>query len=190
MDRHWTNRIVTSNSDGRFATRYKHRCNDEVKLLVCSNVSGAFVASIFTVTRLPQRHIPRRPYCIHTAFRKLVWTIKADLHIACSAPATPCRQGFRLSFPFDLHSAIVSDSHLPCHAHAMLRPCRSTQGQGTARSSRDGLWAACPRSASSGYHAEFHEGSYQKHTNLRGRWPVWNQTFVMNEEKSGSSTLQ
>ena len=27
-----------------------------------------------------------------------------------------------MSFPFDLHSAAVSDSHLPCHAHAMLRP--------------------------------------------------------------------
>jgi hypothetical protein len=26
------------------------------------------------------------------------------------------------------------------------------------------MWANCPRSASSGYHAEFHEG-YQKHTN-------------------------
>jgi hypothetical protein len=25
--------------------------------------------------------------------------------------------------------------------------------------------ATCPRSASSGYHAEFHEGCYQKHTN-------------------------
>ena len=33
--------------------------------------------------------------------------------------------------------------------------------------------------------------SYQMHTNLRCRWPVWNQTpFVMDEEKSGSSTLQ
>ena len=31
----------------------------------------------------------------------------------------------------------------------------------------------------------------QNHTNLRCRWPVWNQTtFVMDEEKSGSSTLQ
>ena len=27
-----------------------------------------------------------------------------------------------MSFPFDLHSAAVSHSHLPCHAHAMLRP--------------------------------------------------------------------
>ena len=79
---------------------------------------------------------------------------------------------------------------MPCRAHAMLLPCRSFQGHGTARPSRDGLWATCPRSASSGYHAEFHEG-YQTHTSLRCRWPVWNQTpFVMGEEKSGSSTLQ
>ena len=45
-----------------------------------------------------------------------------------------------VSFPFDLHSVVVSDSHLPCHAHAMLRPCRSPQGHGTAHPSRDGLW--------------------------------------------------
>ena len=82
-------------------------------------------------------------------------------------------------------------SHLPCHVHAMLRPCRSSQDHGTARPSRDGLWAACQRSASSGYHAEFHEGCYQKRTNLRCRRPVWNQTtFITDEEKSGSSTLQ
>jgi hypothetical protein len=30
--------------------------------------------------------------------------------------------------------------------------------------SRDGMWVTCPRSASSGYHEEFHEG-YQTHTN-------------------------
>jgi hypothetical protein len=28
------------------------------------------------------------------------------------------------------------------------------------------VWATCPLSASSGYHSEFHEGCYQKHTNL------------------------
>jgi hypothetical protein len=27
------------------------------------------------------------------------------------------------------------------------------------------MWATCPISASSGYHAEFHEGCYKKHTN-------------------------
>jgi hypothetical protein len=77
--------------------------------------------------------------------------------------AVPLRV-YHVSFPFDLHSAAVSDSYLPCHAHAMLRPCRSSQGHGTARPSRDGLWATCPRSVSLGYHAEFHEDCYQKHT--------------------------
>jgi hypothetical protein len=27
------------------------------------------------------------------------------------------------------------------------------------------MWTTCPRSASPGYHAEFHERYYQKHTN-------------------------
>ena len=34
---------------------------------------------------------------------------------------------------------LKADSHLPCHAHAMFRPCRSSQGHSTARPSRDGL---------------------------------------------------
>ena len=33
-------------------------------------------------------------------------------------------------FPFDLHSAAAYDSQLPCHANAMLWPCRSSQGHG------------------------------------------------------------
>ena len=37
-----------------------------------------------------------------------------------------------MSFPFDLHSAAVSDSHLPCHARAIPRTCRSSQGHSTA----------------------------------------------------------
>ena len=28
-----------------------------------------------------------------------------------------------MSFPFDSHSAVVSDIHLPCHAHAAPMPC-------------------------------------------------------------------
>jgi len=96
-----------------------------------------------------------------------------------------------VSFPFDLHNAAVFYSHLPCHAHAMLRPCRSSQGHGIVRPSRDGLWAICLLSASSGYHVEFNEGCYQTHSSLMCRWPAWHQTpFVMDEEKSGSSTLQ
>ena len=44
----------------------------------------------------------------------------------------------RMSFPFDLHNATVTDSDLPCHARAMLRPCRSSQSYITARPSIDG----------------------------------------------------
>ena len=70
---------------------------------------------------------------------------------------------WNVSFPFDLHSAAMSDSHLPCHAHAMLWPCCSSQGHGTARPLRDGLWATWLHSASSSYHVVFNEGCYQKH---------------------------
>ena len=109
----------------------------------------------------------------------------------CRSPAMPCRYGFRMYLSHLIYTVRSCDSYLPCRAHAMLRPCRSSQGHGTTRPSSDGLLAACPLSASSGYHAEFHEGCYQTHINLRCRWPVWNQTpFVMDEEKSGSSTLQ
>jgi Holliday junction resolvase RusA-like endonuclease len=50
--------------------------------------------------------------------------------------------------------------------------------------SRDGMLATYQRSAYSCYHAEFQEVCYQKRTNLRCRWPVWNKaTFVMDEKK-------
>jgi hypothetical protein len=32
------------------------------------------------------------------------------------------------------------------------------------------MWATCPRSASSGYHSELHEGCYQKYFNLLNFW--------------------
>ena len=59
----------------------------------------------------------------------------------CHAPTMPFfsrsqhSTAVDVSFPFDLHSAAVSDSHLPCHAHAMHRPCRSSHGHSTARPS-------------------------------------------------------
>ena len=73
------------------------------------------------------------------------------------------------------------------------RPCTSSQGHGTAWPSREGLWANSPRSASSGYHAEFQEvirripisdagGQCETKHRLSG--------FIRDEEKSGSSTLQ
>ena len=113
----------------------------------------------------------------------------------CRSPAVPCRAAKDLEcvFPiwFTQCGRVWFTLAMPCHAHVILRPCSSSQGHGTARPSRDGLWATRSLSTSSGYHAEFHEGCHQTHTNLRCRWPMWNQTpFVMDEEKSGSSTLQ
>jgi hypothetical protein len=91
----------------------------------------------------------------------------------------------------------------PCHATNMpfwKRPFKamagSWQGDGIgtawerhgmrelASASRDGMLATCQSSAYSYYHAEFQEVCYQKHTNLRCRWQVWNKaTFVIDERK-------
>ena len=116
--------------------------------------------------------------------------LKVDSHIACSAHAVhlPCRaaKGLECIFPiwFTQCGRVWFTLAMPCPCRAMLWPCRSSQGHCAARPSRDDLWATCPRSASSGYHVEFHEVCYQKHTDLRCRWPVWNQTtFVKDEEK-------
>jgi hypothetical protein len=58
----------------------------------------------------------------------------------CRSTAMPCCQGFRLSFPFDIHSAAVFDSHMSCRAHSAPVPCHdhavlkaTSQGNGTAR---------------------------------------------------------
>ena len=111
-------------------------------------------------------------------------SLKADSHIACRACAVPlpCRavKGLECVFPIWFTQCDRVWFHT---CHAMLRPCRSSQDHGTARPSRNGLWATCPRSASSGYHAEFHEGCYQTHTDLRCRWPVWNQKRLSRTRK-------
>jgi hypothetical protein len=46
--------------------------------------------------------------------------VKANSHVPCHSA-----KGLRLSFPSDLHSAAVFDSHMPCRTPAMPRPCRS-----------------------------------------------------------------
>jgi hypothetical protein len=85
-------------------------------------------------------------------------SIKADLHLACrAAKGLECLS----HVIYTVRPCLIHTCHsmpVPCSDHAVL------QGHGTARPSRDGLWATCPRSASSGYHAEFHEDCYQKHT--------------------------
>ena len=94
-------------------------------------------------------------------------SVGADSHVACRAHAVP--------LPCYATKGLECLSHLiytvqpclihTCHAIPMLQPCHSSQGHFTARPLRDSLWATCLFSASSGYHAEFHEDCYQKHTN-------------------------
>jgi hypothetical protein len=85
-----------------------------------------------------------------------VWHIKADSHIACHTHAIPlpCRATKGLECVFPIWFTQCSRVWLTL---AMPHPCRSSQGHSTARPLRDGLWATCSRSASSGYHMEFHE---------------------------------
>jgi hypothetical protein len=93
--------------------------------------------------------------------------------------AVPLRD-YIVSFPFYVHSGAVFDSHMQCRARAMPRPCRSESDISRPLHSAEWVWhgmcelasdvqrryvGTCTGSASSGYHAEFHEGCYQKHTN-------------------------
>jgi hypothetical protein len=123
---------------------------------------------------------------VHEAvyFLRLIHTYHAvPMPRPCRSPAMPCRLGFGLCLShliYTVRPCLIHTSHsapVPCHDHAFLKA--TSQGHGTARHgrgmvkacvkyhrpSRDGMWATCPRSASSGYHAEFNEGCYQKHTN-------------------------
>ena len=84
------------------------------------------------------------------------------IHTCHAAPMTfpcPCcaAKGLECVFPISFTQCgrvwFTLAMPRPCHS----RPCHSSQGHDTAWPSREGLWANCPRSASSSYHAEFHE---------------------------------
>ena len=72
--------------------------------------------------------------------------------------AMPCHaaKGLECVFPiwFTQCSRVWITLAMPRLCHP--RQCRSSQGHGTARPSKDGLWTTYSRSASSGYQAEFH----------------------------------
>ena len=113
----------------------------------------------------------------------------------CRAHAFPlpccAANGLEYAFPiwFTQHGRAWFTPAMPRPCHP--RPCPYSQGHGTARPSRAGVWATCSRSVSSDFPRGVSRSSYQTHTNCRCRWPVSNQTpFVMDKEKSGSSTLQ
>jgi hypothetical protein len=98
---------------------------------------------------------------------------------SCRSPAMACRWGFTLCLfhlIYTVRPCLIHTCHaapVPCHDHAVLKA--TSEGHGTARhghgmacvnyprQSRDGMWATCSLSISSGYHAVFHDGCYQKH---------------------------
>jgi hypothetical protein len=93
---------------------------------------------------------------------------------------SPCRSDKCLDCLYHLiytvRPCLIRSYHaapLPCHDHEsesdFSRPRHSAAWAwlgmcGLSSPSRDGMWAIFPRSTSSGYHAEFHEGCYQKPT--------------------------
>ena len=57
----------------------------------------------------------------------IVWSYRR-VRLPCHAA-----KGLECVFPIWFTQCGVSDSHLPCHAHAMLRPHRSSEGHSTAK---------------------------------------------------------
>jgi len=113
----------------------------------------------------------------------------------CCAHAVPlwCRaaKGLECVFPIWLTQCgrVWLTFAMPCPCHAPTMPFFSRPRHSTSVERRPVGYL--PEFGFFRLHSEFHEGCYQKRNNLRCRWPVWNQTtFVMGEEKSGSSTLQ
>ena len=93
----------------------------------------------------------------------------------------------RMSFPFDLHSADMSDSHLPCHAHAapMLCSDRAVLLKDTAQHGR--------RQTACGLPAAFHFFRLPRGVPRRllsEAYQSSSQRSVPTTVKSGSSTLQ
>ena len=114
------------------------------KYFVTEHVNfGSLLALDFTLLRpIHTQHASLMPFpCLAHA---VPMPSRAAKDLECVFPTwfTQCgRVWFTLAIP------------RPCHP----RPFRFSQGHGTARPSRYGLWATCLRSTSSGYHAEFHE---------------------------------
>jgi hypothetical protein len=95
-----------------------------------------------------------------------------------------------MSFLFDLHSAALSDSQLPCRGHAI--PDHTLLLKATAQRGRSeptcgllaGVWLLPAATRSS---TKFLSDAYQSHIQVASVTP---NTVCMDEEESGSSTLQ
>jgi hypothetical protein len=106
--------------------------------------------------------------------------LKANSHIPCRAHAMLCREGFRSCLSRLIYTVRPRLIHTCCAVRAIPQQCNSESdlsrlwhstawarhGMHELASAilRQCVWATYLRSASSGYHAWFHDG-YQKHIN-------------------------
>ena len=122
--------------------------------------------------------------------------LKADSHITCRPHAVPltCRaaEGLECVFPiwFTQCGRDWFTLAMPLRCHP--RPCHSSQGHGTAWPSREDLWVNCPRSASSGKHAEFHEGYIRRIrvSDAGGRPGPWARTACSFRHAQAATLLE
>ena len=97
----------------------------------------------------------------HSLFCREFVSFKADSHITCRAHVVPlpchAAKGLEWVFPiwFTQCGPVCFTLAMPRPCHPL--PCHSSKCHGAAWPSRKSLWTNCPRSASSGYHAEFRE---------------------------------
>ena len=107
----------------------------------------------------------------------LVGPVKADSHITCRAHAVPLRchaaKSLECGFPirFTQCRRVWFTLAMPCPCYAPTMPFFSKPRHSTSVERRPVGFLS--RSASSGYHTEFHE-VYPTHINLRRRWLMWN----------------
>ena len=122
--------------------------------------------TVYNLTTISKRKILQCIYIIQTFHTSRCICLCATLFTPfthsmlcpCRAHAfplpCPAPKGLECVFPiwFTQSGRVWFTIAMPClcRAHAMLCPCRYSQGHGIARPSRDGMWATCPRSASSG----------------------------------------
>jgi hypothetical protein len=110
-------------------------------------------------------------------------TLEADSHIACRTT-----KGLECVFPiwFTQCGHVWFTLAMPCSDHAVLLKATAQHVCWERR-----LVGYLPVFGFFRLPCRVPRSCYQKHTNLRCRWPMWNQTtFGMDKEKSGSSTLQ
>jgi hypothetical protein len=155
---------------------YRGSCRGLIKDLKLLPLSSQYIFSLLFVVNNGDYFVSNSLY--HNNNTKKRNTIKADSQIACRAHAVPlpCRaaKGLECVFPiwFTQCGRVWFTLAMPRPCHPLTMPFFSRPRHSTAFHRRpvghtkwSVLWATCSRSASPGYHAEFHEDCYQKHTN-------------------------